>query len=121
MLPGMEFAPLAAMEAGGDAQAAQTALLPWFIPLLVAGAVSFTVGMLGFAVAVHRSRILSPELTRVVVALVVTAVSRFVPLSAIQFYVQGVACCVALLPMARSMWTHRATTTLGARPAMQAR
>jgi hypothetical protein len=57
----------------------------------------------------------------VVIALVVTAVSRFVPLSAIQFYLQGVACCVALLPLARSRWTHRATTTLGARPAMQAR
>jgi len=43
MLPAMEFAPLAAIEAGGDVSAAQEALLPWFIPLLVAGGITFAI------------------------------------------------------------------------------
>lgn len=108
MLPAMEFAPLAAIEAGGDAQAAQaaqTALLPWFVPLLVAGASTFGVGVLCLARAVSQSGVLTPGLTRVVVmALVVMAVTRFVPLSAVQFYVHGVAGLAALLPLAHEMW-----------------
>jgi hypothetical protein len=110
MLPGMEFAPLAAIEAGGDPEAAQRALLPWFIPLLVAAGITFAVGMVGFALGVMRSGLLSPGLTRLVAAaLVVMAVSRFVPLSAIQFYLQGLAGYVALLPLAYSMWKHPTT------------
>lgn len=88
MLPGMEFAPLAASETGGDVGAAQDALIPWFIPLLIAAAVTFAVGMVGFAIGVSRVGPLSPWLTRVVVvALLVMAMSRVVPLSAVQFYV----------------------------------
>lgn len=34
ILPGMEFAPLAAAETGGDAEAAQEELAPWFNPHL---------------------------------------------------------------------------------------
>lgn len=107
MLPGMEFAPLAASETGGDVGAAQVALLRWFIPLLIAAAVTFAVGMVGFAISVSRSGLLSPWLTWVVVvALLVMALSRVVPLSAVQFYVHGVAALVAMLPVAYSMWKH---------------
>lgn len=116
MLPAMEFAPLAAIKAGGNVQAAQEALLPWFIPLLVTGGITFGVGAFGFALAVVRGGLLGPGLTRVVAAaLVVMALSRFVPLSAVQFYVQGVAGLVALLPLAHHMWKHP-TTALPAKP-----
>jgi hypothetical protein len=105
MLPAMEFAPLAAVETGGNVQAAQAALLPWFAPLLLIGAVSFGIGVLAFAVGIARSRVLGPGATRLVsVALVVMAASRFVPWSAIQFYVQGAAGVIALLPLAAEMW-----------------
>lgn len=107
MLPAMEFAPLAAIEAGGDARATQAALVPWFIPVLVAGGISFAVAMLCFALAVSRSTVLSPGLARLVAtALVVTAMCRFVPLHAIQFYLQAVAGSLALLPLAYSMWRY---------------
>ena len=113
MLPAMEFAPLAAIEAGGDVHAAHEVLLPWFIPLLVAGGITFAVGMFGFALGVSRSGVLSPGLTRLVAAaLVVMALSRFVPLSAVQFYLQGVAGLVALLPLAHSMWRHPTTAVM---------
>lgn len=113
MLPGMEFGPLATSEAGGDVEAAQEALNPWFIPVLIAAALTFAVGMVGFALALYRSGMLSPGLTRLVaVSLVVMAVSRVVPLSAVQFYVHGVAALVALLPLAHSMWRHPTTPVL---------
>ncbi|MBA3552694.1 MAG: hypothetical protein H0W27_07460 [Actinobacteria bacterium] len=35
ILPGMEFALLAAAETGGDARVAQAALMPWFVPTLM--------------------------------------------------------------------------------------
>ncbi|WP_129783642.1 hypothetical protein [Promicromonospora panici] len=121
MLPGLEFAPLAAVEAGGDVEAAQEALLPWFAPLLVAAGVTFAVGMFGFALGVRRSGLLSPGVTSLVmVALGVMALSRLVPLSAVQFYVQGVAGLVALLPLAGSMWKQRAAAVPARQPAPQA-
>lgn len=117
MLPGLEFAPLAAIEAGGSVEAAQEALNPWFVPLLVAAGVTFAVGMFGFALGVRRSGLLSPGATNLVMlALGVMALSRLVPLSAVQFYVQGLAGLVALLPLASSMWQQRAA----ALPARQA-
>jgi hypothetical protein len=86
-------------------------LSPWFIPLLIAAAVIFAVGMVGFAVSVSRIGLLSTWLTRVVVvALLVMALSRVVPLSAVQFYVHGVAALVAMLPVAYSMWKHPTTS-----------
>lgn len=106
ILTGMEFAPLAAAETGGDVEATQSELTPWFIPILATGAISFTLGALGFALAVTRSRMLSAQLTRLVVgALIVMAAARFVPLGAAQ-YVIGVAGVVALWPLAAEMWTH---------------
>jgi hypothetical protein len=47
ILPGMEFAPLAAAETGGDVEGAQQELMPWFVPILLMGAITFTLGVLG--------------------------------------------------------------------------
>jgi len=58
MLPAMEFAPLAAARTGGDVQAAQAALQPWFVPILVIGSISFAIGVLGFARGITRSGVL---------------------------------------------------------------
>ncbi|HSK86466.1 MAG TPA: hypothetical protein VK902_24120 [Rubrobacter sp.] len=107
VLPGMEFAPLAAAEAGVDGEAIQAALAPWFIPILVTGATTFAVGVFAFAKGIADSRILSRWLSRLVVgALVVMAVARLVPVGVVQFYVQGAAGIVALWPLAYEMWKH---------------
>jgi hypothetical protein len=118
VLPGMEFVPLAAAEAGADAEAAQAALAPWFIPIQMTGAITFAVGVFAFAKGIANSRVLSRRLTWLVVgALVVMAVSRLVPVGAVQFYVQGAAGVVALWPLAYEMWKHPEA----ARPAGQPR
>jgi hypothetical protein len=41
-----------------------------------------------------------------VVALVIMAAARVVPLGAVQFYAQGAAGIVALWPLAYEMWKH---------------
>lgn len=109
-LPGMEFAPLAAAETGAttmEIEAAQDALASWFLSVLVIGA-------LAFARAVSIATVGSRGVTRVVVAaLIVMAVSRFVPLAAVQFYVQGVAVVVALWPVAYAMRTQAAPYATG--------
>lgn len=116
-LPGMEFSLLVAAETGADVQAAQEALFPWVVPALLAGAITFAIGVLGFARAIVDSRLLRPRLTRlVVVALIGMAAARFVPLGAVQFYLQGAAGIVALWPLAYDMWKHSKT-----RPAEQPR
>jgi hypothetical protein len=118
VLPGMEFAPLAAAKAGADAEAAQAALASWFIPIMVTGAITFAVGVFAFAKGIANSRVLSRRLTWVVVgALVVLAISRVVPVGAVQFYVQGAAGVVALWPLAYEMWKRPEA----ARPAGQPR
>lgn len=104
ILTGMEFALLAAAETGGDVEAAQTELMPWFVPVLLTGAVSFALGAFGFAMGIVRSGVLSEQRTWLVAgALVVMASARFVPLGAAQ-YVIGVAGMVALSPLAYQMW-----------------
>src|SRR5918997_1402107 len=116
VLPGMEFAPLAAAEAGGDVEAVQAALASWFLPVLVTGAVTFAFGVFVFAKGVADSRILSRRLTWLVVgALVVMALARLVPVGAVQFYVQGGAGIVALWPLAYELWKRPEA----ARPARQ--
>lgn len=45
-------------------------------------------------------------------ALLIMALSRVVPLSAVQFYVHGVAALVAMLPVAYNMWKHPTTSVL---------
>jgi hypothetical protein len=118
VLPGMEFAPLAAAEAGGHVQAVQAALAPWFLPVLVTGAATFAIGVFAFAKGIADSRILSRRLIWLVVgALVVMAVARLVPVGAVQFYVQGAAGIVALWPLAYEMWKRPEA----ARPAGQPR
>lgn len=105
VLPGLEFAPMTAVRTGGDAAAVQAVLEPWFISILATSGLLFTVGVLGFAQGIAAGQILSRPLTRLVVTgLVVWAAARFVPLGAVQFYVQGVAGIVALWPLAFQMW-----------------
>ena len=110
VLPSMEFAPLAAAESGAttaEIVAAQTAIGKWFILVLVVGALTFAAGVFLFATAIWTTRVAGPGLTTVVVAaLVVMAVTRFVPLSIAQFYAQSAAALVALWPLAYLMWTR---------------
>ena len=118
MLPAMELAPLAAVESGGDPAAAHQALLDWFVPVLILSAVTFGAGMVCFALSVLASGVVEPGLDRVIaVSLVVLAISRFVPFAAVQFYVQSIACCAALLPLAYAIWRQprpaHAATALG--------
>jgi hypothetical protein len=119
LLPGLEFAPLAAALSGADARAAQAGLQPWFTFTLATSAILFAIGIVGFARAVAAGRVLSRPLTRLVVTgLVVWAATRFVPLGAVQFYLQGVAGIVALWPIAFQMWqqpklTHVTTASAG--------
>jgi hypothetical protein len=112
-LTGMEIALTAVAETGGDAQAVQAALFPWFVPILLAGGVGFALGALGFAMGIARSAVLRPGLTRVVTgALGVMALVRFVPLS-VAPYVLAVAGVVALWPLAYEMWRHSAARPSG--------
>jgi hypothetical protein len=104
ILVGMEFAPLAAAETGGDVEAAQSELTPWFIPILVPAAISFTLGAVGFAIAITQSRVLSRRLTLLVAgALIVMSAARFVPAGAAQIVI-GVAGVLAFWPLAFAMW-----------------
>jgi len=105
ILPGMEFAPLAAAETGGDVPGAQEALREWFIPTLGAGSVLFAIGIYLFARGIVNSGVLRRGWTGLVVGgLALVAVARFVPLGVVQFYVQAVAGVVALWPVAYMMW-----------------
>jgi hypothetical protein len=90
---------LAVHEAGGDVHDVLPELNTWFVPIHVAGALAFAIGLGGLAVAVVRSSVLAPGLTTLVVlALVVTAGARLVPLGA-ALYVTGLAGVVALWPL----------------------
>ena len=105
VLPGMEFAPLAAARTGADVEAAQAALGPWFVPVLFSAALAFALGALGFAAGILRSGVLAPGLAAfVAAALVVMAGSRLVPFAVVQFHVQGLAALAALWPLAAVMW-----------------
>lgn len=107
ILTGMEFALLASAETGGDVEAVQTELFPWFIPILVTAAICFTLGAVGFALSTALSGVLSRQLTWLTVgAFLVMAAARFVPLGAAQIVI-GVAAVLALWPLALEVWTHR--------------
>ena len=111
ILPGMEFAVLAAAETGGDVRAAQAAVEPWFVPVIMASGVMSAIGFLGFAIAVSSIRTASLRIPRfVIVALAMLALTRVVPLTAVQFYVQGAASLIALWPLAYVMWRHPEVT-----------
>lgn len=106
LLPGMEFAALAAAETGADVAAAQAAVQPWFVAVLATSALTFAVGVLAFARAIATAGILSRPFSAIVgAALVVMALSRAVPFAVAQFYVQSLAGLVALWPLALHMWS----------------
>jgi hypothetical protein len=106
ILTGMEFALLAAAETGGDVEAAQSELFPWFIPILATGAICFTVGAIGFAMGTIKGNALNTRAAKLVAAaLIVMAAARFVPLGAAQIVI-GVAGVVAFWPVAFEMWKH---------------
>lgn len=114
LLPVLEFAPMGAVLAGGDAEATQAALQPWFISILATSALLFAIGVLGFARGIAAVRVLSRPLARLVVtALIVWAAARFVPLGVVQFYVQGLAGIVALWPLAVLMWRRPDAALVG--------
>lgn len=105
VLPGMEFSALAAHETGTDIAAAQDALEPWFIGVLVGGSVVFATGTTLFAVAILRSAPIGRTAAVVIAAaLVVFGVSRVIPIGVVQFYVQPAAALLALLPLAAQIW-----------------
>ncbi len=106
ILPAMEFAPLAAAETGGNIQAAQEALMPWFVPVLLTSGVSLTLGTICFAIGIVHSRILSSGMAWLVVAaLGVMVVSRFVPFG-VTNYVEGIAGLIALSPLGHAIWSR---------------
>ena len=112
VLPGMEFAVVAAHGTGADLAATLTALESWFVPILVAGAVPFALGTVLFAVAVARTTPFARIPTIVVAgALVVFGLSRVVPVGVVQFHVQSAAALLALLPLAVAIGTARLRTS----------
>lgn len=113
MLPTMELTLVAVAAAGADVPSVQRAIVPLFLPILVAGGIAFTIGAFGFSVGIVRSRMLSPRLTFAAGALVVMAVSRVAPVEVVQFYVQAVASIVALWPLAYVIWKHPEARTAG--------
>jgi hypothetical protein len=112
--PGMEFAPLAAAEAGLDGGSLQEVIVRWLAPVLLASAVMFTVGVVGIARGIASSGILTAGRRRVAVgALLVMALARFAPLAEVQFYVQSAAAIVAMWPLSFHMWEHREAPPTG--------
>lgn len=108
MLPGMEFTVLAAVHTGAEVAAAQAAIDPWFVPVLISAAAVFAIGSFGFAIAIVRSRVLSPQLTVIVAgALIVMGLARFIPAGLVQFYVNGIAGIVAFWPLAAAIRVRR--------------
>jgi hypothetical protein len=99
LLPGMEFTVLAASATGGDIVASQRIISPWFVPIMMSSALTNAVGI-GFLM-----RGLGPMLdvrvkSLVLTALALMAISRFVPIGPVHFYVQGLAGLAALWPVA---------------------
>jgi hypothetical protein len=110
-LPAMEVAMVAAVRAGANAVEVQDQLGTWFVPMMMSGAVTFAAGVILTAVGVVRSGVLGPELGRIVVgALIVVAVTRFVPLGA-ALHTGTVAALIALVPLAIQMWSGAAEGT----------
>ena len=111
VMPGMEFAVLAAADTGAttaEIAEVQDAIGSWFMPVLVTSSLTFGLGAISFVGAIRASKIASTGITHVVsVALIVMALSRIVPLSATQFYIHGLAAVVAMWPLAYIMRTNR--------------
>lgn len=111
VMPGMEFAVLAAADTGATtAEIAEVldAIGPWFMAVLIGSGLTFGLGAISFVGSITASKIASARIRQVVsVALIVMALSRIVPLSATQFYIHGLAAVVAMWPLAYIMRTNR--------------
>ena len=121
-LPGMEFTVLAAAVTGGDIVASQDAIEAWFVPVLMASALTNAIGLVMLCRAFSGSAVLDAAPRRLVLfALIVMAVSRFVPIGVVQFYVQGLAGVAAMWPIAREIARrhgHQHVASSRAMPAM---
>ena len=110
VVPGMEFAALAAAETGAttaEIAEVQDAIGPWFMAVLITSGLTFGLGAVSFVGAIRVSKIGSARITQAVsVALIVMALSRIVPLSVAQFYIHGLAAVVAMWPLAYVMRTN---------------
>jgi hypothetical protein len=105
VLPSLEMAQLAAHETGADMAATQEALTGWFRLALLSSGLAFLVGAIAVAVAVNRAALFGGGRDALVAtALVLFAMSRLVPVGAVQFYVQAAMAVLALLPLAVQMW-----------------
>jgi len=103
-LPAMETAMIPAFRAGVDAVELQTNLSPWFVPMMVAGAVVFATGVILLAAGIVASGAFERQQARIIAgALTVMAISRFVPQGR-ALYAGAVAGLVALAPVAVRMW-----------------
>jgi hypothetical protein len=99
LLPAMEITVLAATLAGADPVAVLLELDAWFMPLLLSGAVVFAVGAACVARSVVAAAVLGRGATTLeVTALLVAAVSRFLPFTAALLVGAG-ALVVALWPL----------------------
>jgi hypothetical protein len=104
VLPGMELGAIAAVDMGASVAQMEESLDPWFVPILMSSALLNLIGLVWFARGIRAARVLAPtQTTLVVTALVVMALARFVPLGAVQFYLQGTAGMVALWTIARAI------------------
>ncbi|MQA14509.1 MAG: hypothetical protein GEV09_10150 [Pseudonocardiaceae bacterium] len=102
-LPAMEIAMLGVLAAGADVRAVLVAMDPWFVPILLAGSITFALGILGFAVGIVRSGVLGRSLAWGVAAmLVLSAAGRFVPSTTV-LLLGAVASIAALWPLAYRM------------------
>lgn len=109
LLPAMEMAPVAAFQAGlgpEEVAAVQAALDAAIFPaVLMTGSLVFGIGAVAFAVGTYKSGVLSRQAGGIVAgALVVVALSRFVPVFPVLFYVQSTALIVALWPLGYTIW-----------------
>lgn len=109
LMPGMEFAVLAAADTGAttaEVAEVQGAIGPWIMAVLIGSGLIFGMGAIAFAGAITASKIASARITQIVsVALIVMALSRIVPLSVAQFYIHGLAAVAAMWPLAYVMAT----------------
>ncbi len=113
MLPAFEFAPYAAVKAGFEAGTIQEVLMPWFFSTILTSALFITLGAIGFAVGIVRSNIFGTGLRWIVpAALIVMAVSRFVPLTFVQFYVQSFTGIISLFPLGYMIWKYQDSRTV---------
>jgi hypothetical protein len=103
-LPAMEVAAIAVDKAGGDVGPVLVEMNTWFVPILLASSVLFTVGAVMYAAGVATTPLsLSRGMTwMVAIALVVGALARFVPLGAALF-VGVLALILALWPLGFAM------------------